>query len=156
MSQKCPNCGEDLLSTDVFCPYCGADTKSTQKIASPSSSEVGSVICESCGSVNPLNTQYCCNCGTGISARPYIGSTTSSSSFASSSDYSSSQSTYNYGASSSTDTSGEKPWYKPKPSKYSNRNPATWFYYFCWGFYVILRVLFWIFIIFGRGAMRRR
>ncbi|MBN1330832.1 MAG: zinc ribbon domain-containing protein [Candidatus Heimdallarchaeota archaeon] len=156
MSQNCPNCGEKLLSTDVFCPYCGADAKSAdQTLTSPSSSTTGSITCESCGSLNPQNTQYCGNCGAGLSSTPYIGSSPSSSSFASSSS-SSSQSTYNYGANSSTQDSGNRPWYKPPPSKHSGRNPATWFHYFCWGFYILLRVLFWVLIIFGKGAMRRR
>ncbi|NHJ86910.1 MAG: zinc ribbon domain-containing protein [Asgard group archaeon] len=156
MSQKCPNCGESLLSTDVFCPYCGADTKASPSLGSTPSSASGSVTCASCGSLNPQNTQYCGNCGAGLSSGPYVGSTPTSSGFADATSYSSTQSTYNYGASSTTQDSGSRPWYKPPPSKYSNRNPATWMYYICWGFWIFLRVLFWIFIIFGKGAMRRR
>jgi len=158
MTKKCPNCGESLVSSDIYCPYCSADTRPAEQssgaysFAQPAAPQ-GSITCESCGSANEPQNLHCANCGANIaSSQPYappatntgyttIGSTPTSE-------------THTYGASSTA--SDDRPWYKPPHRERSAKRPREWFFWTGWGLYIFFRVLFSILFIVLRVAARSR
>lgn len=144
MSDTCPNCGEQIKSTDVFCPFCG-QTRSDQ----PSGSGQGSSIqCATCGAVNDAGVNYCQSCG-----QPLEGPITAPKQDTGTQDQ---QESYDYGTYSTSSSTGERKWYQPPPRKRSKKNPIEWFFCTCWGLYVFFRFLFQMLWCIGLIAGRRR
>lgn len=67
----CPNCGEELKGKFNFCPSCGFNLQNigeTKESSQPDSVESEIIVCDNCGTENPLGARTCEGCGIRLSS----------------------------------------------------------------------------------------
>ncbi|MFW9924226.1 MAG: zinc ribbon domain-containing protein [Candidatus Thorarchaeota archaeon] len=149
MSKICPHCSEQVKTTDIFCPFCGADlskTSSTQDSFESNFSDSSFITCPYCGTSNIPTSQFCASCGTAMSASQSSssGSIPPSSYDSISGQSSSQQESHSYGSYSTYSSADERKWYTPPKRTRSAKNPIEWFFWTGWGFYILIRVIFFV------------
>ena len=160
MTKTCVNCGEEVKQTDIFCPFCGAnaDKLASDKQSEDEFSEQNSAYCSKCNAKNKPEAQFCEYCGNELAADSYKA--THQSHRSPGTDRFTAQD-HAYGSSYTTEPTDEenRKWYTPPKRTRSAKHPAEWFFWTCWGIFIVFRAIFqllWFIIRIGSCIARAK
>lgn len=69
----CPHCGAHVSVNDKFCAHCGKKIETQSSVDDQSRVKTNTVVCSSCGRVNPASEKSCYGCGSPLDVAPTAG-----------------------------------------------------------------------------------